>query len=185
MKTSTSTLTQTLTYERLHEVLKYHPDVGIFINKIDRGGMKKGDVAGYKTEDNVTQIRVDGVCYLAHRLAWLYVYGYMPDNKIIHIDNIKWHNWISNLKETSNQCNSRNINNFSNNSSGVKGVTWRKDSNKWQAYIIVNCKKCHIGTFDDFDEAVCHRLAAEQCIGWGGCDSNSPAFKYVQKMLNP
>lgn len=33
------------------------------------------------------------------------------------------------------------------------------------------------------DEAVCHRLAAEQCVNWPGCDSSSPAYQYVQKML--
>jgi len=31
--------------------------------------------------------------------------------------------------------------------------------------------------------AVCARLAAEQCLDWERCDSNSPAYQYVQNNI--
>lgn len=31
--------------------------------------------------------------------------------------------------------------------------------------------------------AVCARLAGEQCLDWEGCDSNSPAYKYVKENI--
>lgn len=35
----------------------------------------------------------------------------------------------------------------------------------------------------DFDEAVCYRLAAEQCLNWSGCYDNSSACKYVKENI--
>ncbi len=37
----------------------------------------------------------------------------------------------------------------SNNTSGFRGVLWKKDSKKWQASITVNCKNIYLGLFDD------------------------------------
>lgn len=54
---------------------------------------------------------------------------------------------------------------------------------KFKAQIAVNGKVKCLGTYTDFDEAVCTRLAAEQCLDWSGCDSNSPAYIYVQTLL--
>ncbi len=38
----------------------------------------------------------------------------------------------------------------------------------------------YLGTYDNFDNAVLARLAAEQCLGWAGCDNSSPAYKYAK-----
>lgn len=48
-----------------------------------------------------------------------------------------------------------------NNTSGVKGVTWDKNSRKWYAYISVHRKRISLGRFKDFEEAVKARKAAE------------------------
>jgi len=96
-------------------------------------------------------------------LAWLYIYGYWPENDINHKDRIKHHNWISNLREISQQYNTRNIRNLKNNKSGVKGVCKNKRS-KYKSYITVNNKKTNFGQYKDFNEAICHHLAAEQCL---------------------
>lgn len=71
--------------------------------------------------------------------------------------------------------------NSASNTSGVKGVGRHKASEKWRAYIQVNGKLIHLGLHEDLMEAVCHRLAAEQLENWHGCDSSSPAYKYVKK----
>ncbi len=48
-----------------------------------------------------------------------------------------------------------------NNTSGVKGVSWHKASEKWRAYISINKKHTELGYFDDFEEAVKVRKEAE------------------------
>jgi hypothetical protein len=40
-----------------------------------------------------------------------------------------------------------------NNTSGVKGVTWKADKHKWRVRIGVNGKRIHIGDFADFELA--------------------------------
>jgi hypothetical protein len=80
-------------------------------------------------------------------------------------------------------CNLRNTGNNKANKSGVKGVNWTKNMNKWLVYITINYKQNKLGYFNEFDEAVCVRLMTEQCLNWEGCDSCSPAYKYVTKNI--
>jgi hypothetical protein len=172
-----------LTQERLKELLHYNPETGIFTRKCNRGNTKKGDIAGTPNTKGYLRLEICKKPYLNHRLAWLYVYGYFPENEIDHIDRDKTNNKISNLKEASRSCNMRNTKLFITNTSGVKGVAWDKYVGKWAARITVNLKFKGLGSYNNFDNAVCARLAAEQCLNWSGCDSSSSAYKYVQKML--
>jgi len=172
-----------LTQTRLQELLHYDSNTGVFIRKINGLGYKKGDKAGYINSTGYVQIKVNNIRYFGHRLAWLYVYGYFPEYGIDHRDRVPWHNWISNLREASCQCNARNTGNHITNTSGVKGVCWKKRDEKWSAYIMVFGKDKHLGLYKDFTEAVCARLAGEQCLNWSGCDSSSPAYRYVRRYI--
>ena len=49
-----------------------------------------------------------------------------------------------------------------NNTSKARGVVWRKREQKWMAQIGVDGKKMHLGYFDNFEDAVIHRKAAEK-----------------------
>ena len=49
------------------------------------------------------------------------------------------------------------------------------------AHIRIMKKYYNLGRYADFDEAVLARLATEQCLGWEGCDSSSPAYQYAKK----
>lgn len=171
-----------LTQKRLKEVLDYDPKTGVFIWKQSGSGRRKTLVAGCK-HNGYIRIKIDDNKYSAHRLAWLYTYGYLPEYRLDHKDRIRDHNWIDNLREASNQCNMRNCGNPKDNTSGVKGISLDKRDGKWQAYIIVNQKHCHLGCYKSFDEAVCARLAGEQAYNWESCDSSSPAYKYVKKYI--
>jgi hypothetical protein len=173
-----------LCQKSLKQALKYDKYTGIFKRLSSYGPVKKGDIAGSRRSDGYEIIHIFGKPYYSHRLAWLYEYGYMPENAIDHINRNPSDNRIKNLREVSRICNSRNCKLFVTNSSGVKGVSWVKRMKKWGAYITINYKRKHIGFFNDFDEAVCHRLAAEQCVGWGGCRQKTSAKIYVKKMLN-
>jgi len=77
----------------------------------------------------------------------------------------------------------RNSKSRKNSHSSVKGVTWHTTRKIWQSSIRVNGKNKYLGIYKDFSNAVCARLAGEQACNWSGCDSSSPAYKYVQKML--
>jgi len=170
--------------DRLKDRLSYDPVTGIFTwIESPCPTVMKGTKAGTNENGYIT-IGIDNKVYKAHRLAWLYSYGYMPEQSIDHIDRNKANNKISNLREASSQCNIRNTDNWATNKSGVKGVYWHNQSGRWRAKITVNYKVKVLGNHKAFDEAVCARLAAEQCLGWSGCDSSSPAFKHVQKIIN-
>lgn len=173
-----------LTQARLKELLHYDPEIGIFTRKITvANNAKKGDIVGCLSQRGYLATGIDGIKYYLHRLAWLYVYGYFPEHGIDHINRIKTDNRICNLREVTQQCNLRNCKMPKTNTSGVKGVSWNKYTNKWVVQITINNKNKTLGSHKTFAEAVCVRLAVEQCLNWGGCDDNSPAYQYVQKML--
>ena len=54
----------------------------------------------------------------------------------------------------------RKINN--NNTSGVRGVSYRKNRGKWRAYIKIKRKNIHLGNFDTKEDAIAARKAAEE-----------------------
>jgi hypothetical protein len=167
-----------LTQERVRELFDYRD--GDLIRKKPSQGVKVGDVAGSLGNRGYLGIRIDYKNYLNHVLVWLWHHGYIPEHDIDHIDRIKIHNQIENLREVSRTCNSRNSKLSKKNTSGVKGVSWKSGENKWVAQIMVNYKTIALGRTLDFTEAVSLRLAAEQCLNWDGCDSSSPAFKFIK-----
>ena len=166
-----------ITYDRLHELLTYNVDTGIFTWRVNRGPAKAGSVAGCKNSDGYIVIRLDYELYYAHRLAWLYQYGYMPEPLIDHEYRMCDDNRINELRETSKQCNARNTGNFKHNTSGVKGVSVHEG--KWRARVRTTVGQKCLGVYADFEEAVFARYAAEQCLGWKNCDSNSPARQWL------
>lgn len=144
---------EVLTRDRLLEVLDYNQETGIFIWKIKlsaRGAV--GKKAGTNTY-GYNAINIDGVRYFAHRLAWLYVHGYWPKQEIDHIDRNRSNNSINNLRDVSRTVNALNNSPQLINSSGVKGVTFCKDRNQWQAQINIMGKNITLGRYQSLDEA--------------------------------
>ena len=174
-----------LSQEELKKILIYDSDTGIFRWRFsNKKAVHAGDTAGHKNKKGYIAIKYQDKSYLANRLAWLYTYGYNPENFIDHINRNTSDNRIVNLREATNQCNQRNSYNPVDNTSGIKGIYLYKRLNKWASRIVNNGNTIDLGTHHSFTEAVCHRLAAEQCLNWSGCDSNSPAYRYVQGILN-
>jgi len=185
MPTLEEKLKMGLLHKELLGLLDYDPLTGVFKWKVNCSTqVKSGDIAGHMAKNGRIDIGLNGKLYKAHRLAWFYVYGYFPENNIDHIDRIPHHNWISNLREVSQICNMRNTGNNKNNVSGVKGVSWYKATEKWKVQITINSRNYTVGYYKNFDNAVCARLAVEQCLNWEGCDNLSPAYQHVQKMVN-
>ena len=147
-----------ITQAELKEILHYDPGTGIFTWKTDgRGrGHKIGNVAGTCTEYGYIRIGIYGRYYMAHCLAILYTDGYLSEYTVDHIDRVRDNNRRNNLREASHQCQMRNSGINKNNFSGIKGVTWNKTYNKWQAQVMVNGMCKYLGLFTDFLEA-CYR----------------------------
>jgi len=170
-----------ITQSELKSELNYNPKTGKFYWIKPGKGRRKNGVAGGLNNGYIC-ISWKGKKYQAHRLAWLYIHGYLPENDIDHINRDRTDNRLTNIREASRSCNLRNRGNFKNNKSGVKGVFYNQYSS-FEVMIKINGKKINIGSFGDLTEAVCHRLAAEQAEDWAGCDSSSPAYKYVRKYI--
>jgi len=98
-------------------------------------------------------------------------------------ENNKSRRIINNIGKPSRECNTRNGKTRRDNKSGVKGVGWVKRSNVWKAEITIKGKYSFLGQYDDFDDAVCARLAAEQCLWTDEQEYSSPAYQYVQKYI--
>lgn len=72
-----------LTAQRLRELLHYDEATGVFRWKQSRGSRgKAGSVAGRLNTTGSRQIEIAGRAYLARRLAWLYVFGEWPKEKL-------------------------------------------------------------------------------------------------------
>lgn len=113
------------------------------------------DGNGYK------QGRIFGKSYRAHRIIWAIAYGYWPD-EVDHINGVRSDNRICNLRDVDRTSNCRNLSVRSNNTSGVVGVSWDKTYKKWHSRI----RDVHIGYYDEFDDAVEARRAAELKYGF-------------------
>jgi hypothetical protein len=78
-----------------------------------------------------------------------------------HIDGNPLNNQKKNLRICSQSQNLMNQRVRDDNSSGVKGVSYHKQSMTWHAYIQVNGKRKNIGFFYSKDEAISARREAE------------------------
>src|ERR1700758_3893856 len=76
-----------LTQEELKKWLSYDMQTGIFARLKFKGNSHADDSVGGLNPDGYLVIRVGGKKHLAHRLAWLYVYGEFPVSELDHINN--------------------------------------------------------------------------------------------------
>ena len=153
---------------RLHELFSYYPNSGQLIWKIDLGGMAKaGVVAGNLKRTGYRQIKVDGKNLYAHRIAFYMFHGRLPvGGQVDHLNGSKADNRVENLWEVTNREKGKNKKKPKNNASGVVGVSWAARAAQWVAKIQVDGNYKHLGYFDDFDEAVKARKAAEKDLGF-------------------
>lgn len=135
-----------LTQARLQELLKYDPLTGEFTNiKSGKGRKPVGAVVGCAHKHGYVTSMVDGKNYLHHRLAWLYVHGYMPEADVDHRDGDRANNRLKNLREATRSENCQNAAKRSDNTSGFTGV-WPVGK-KWRAKVAVNGREHHAGYF--------------------------------------
>lgn len=149
-----------LTQARLKQLLNYDPLTGVFTWLVQAGSRAMaGDVAGTTIEGGYRAIRIDGTAYRAHRLAFLWMLGWMPV-QVDHIFHIRNDNRWSKIRPATQQENSRNQSMPRSNISGFIGVCWLRAEQKWRAQIRVDGKQIHLGFFSTFYAAcMCRHYA--------------------------
>lgn len=141
-----------ITQEFLRSVLHYSPETGEFTWINSRRSGWNGKKAGSKL-DGYLAIKIDGIRYLSHRLAWLYVNGEFPDGEIDHINVSRTDNRIENLRLAGDSGNSINRPKTKANTSGYKGVYWHHRSESWMVIVTKNRVRSYLGLFKDKDVA--------------------------------
>jgi HNH endonuclease/AP2 domain len=133
--------------------LSYNKDTG-HLTWIGRTGPRDmtGQRAGTQKKDGYRYVRFKNHMILEHRLCWLIVMGELP-YQIDHINQVKSDNRFCNLRAASNYQNSMNKTRQSNNTTGFKGVSFHKQSNKYAAKICLNGKRQSLGYFTTAEQA--------------------------------
>jgi len=83
-----------------------------------------------------------------------------------HIDRDGLNNRLANLRVVPHKQNARNMGLSDAHTSGFKGVSWHKDQKRWRAYIRVDGRQIHLGTFDSVADArAAYREASQKYHG--------------------
>lgn len=123
---------------------------------------RAGKVAGSVDISNgYVEIGILGEKYWLHRVAFLYVNGYMPDF-VDHDNGARDVNVAGNLNEATRSSNARNSKRRADNASGATGVYWHRGAQKWMVCI----GSRYVGLFANFADAVAARKAEERASGY-------------------
>jgi hypothetical protein len=77
-----------------------------------------------------------------------------PDNFLVdHASGNTLDNRKKNLRLCNKSENTSNSKIYKNNTSGYKGVSYRREKNKWQAKITINYKQKHLGYYNSLEVA--------------------------------
>lgn len=145
---------ESLSVKQLFHYLNYDSEKGLFTWKVNTArGKKIGEVAGNVNCRGYHSIWINGLQFYAHRLAWAMSYGEWPASDIDHINQNKSDNRICNLRQASRSENMFNRGRNKNNTSGIKGVVFCKQTGKWRAQVMIDRKAVSIGRFVTKDEA--------------------------------
>ena len=123
--------------------------------------MQAGNLAGTYDPKGYLKILYRGRLYMGHWLAWLYIYGKLPDHEIDHINGNPTDNRISNLRDVTRKQNMENKKIYKTNKSGYSGVTWHNRDKKWNVRIGHYGKRISLGYFDNLNDAIAVRIKAE------------------------
>ena len=159
-----------ITQVRLHELLSYDPETGLFRWKSRPGFSSRGwsesfvgKIAG-TSNNGYVQIQLDFMIYRAHRLAFLYMTGELPEI-VDHVNMNRSDNRWSNLRRATRHENYQNVPKRAWNRSGYKGVT-KHGRNRWRARIRVRGTLFELGYFDDITSAAAaYEAAAKKHFG--------------------
>ena len=149
---------------------RFYYDSGLV--RIAKAGKWKGkvnDVAGsVRKKDGRVIIQVKRQRLFAHQVVWLLFNENLPKHSIDHVDGNPQNNSINNLRAATPVEQQGNKQTQRNNSSGYKGVSYKKHVKKcpWLATITSNGKSVHLGYFSTPEmAALAYDTAAREKFG--------------------
>lgn len=145
-----------LDLDRLHEVLDYDPDTGVFTWLVRLSPTCRFDRPAGKIVAGYRRITIDKVDYPANHLAWFHFYGVPAEGVIDFINLDRSDLRIANLRVATKSENARNQRRRVDNSTGLKGVSrnnarWYRK--KYKSSIRVDGKRIFLGLFHTPEEA--------------------------------
>lgn len=152
-----------------YETVSYDAETGVFRWVVSRPGCSAGSTAGSLSLGGYWVIRLGGKQVRAHRLAWFKVHGVWPDGEIDHINGDRADNRLCNLRVTDRAGNSQNRWSAHRDSShGFLGASWNRQHKRWQAKIVANKVRHHLGYFDTAEAASAVYMQAKQRLHING-----------------
>lgn len=145
-----------LTQAELQALLSYNPGTGVFTRIKACRGHAVGELVGSFTDQGYWRICVLGRTYMAHRLAWFYVFGMWPVGDVDHIDHDICNNRIANLRDISHAHNVQHqITANARTQTGKLGVTFCPDKKRkrYKAQVTINQRAKCIGYYLTAEEA--------------------------------
>ena len=155
-----------ITVERVRYQFTYDPDTGIFLHRHKARGIRRA-IAGCTRSDGYVLLCMDRRMYLAHRVAWIYVYGVWPSKFIDHIDRNPSNNRILNLRDVGQSENMQNQTTARNNTTGVLGVHFNTKHQKYVASLMLGRKPVFCKYFASLEDAINARKDAERIFHKG------------------
>lgn len=174
-------MSEEISVEELRRMLRYEPDTGrLFwlprtpgMFSYSGGHTREHSCAKWNAQfagseafthtmpNGYRQGRVNRRAYLAHRVAWAIHHGSWP-KMIDHRDGNRANNRIDNLREATRAENAINSKKQSRpTSSAHRGVCLPTRTGRWVAYLTINGRRVHLGTFESEADAAAARSAAE------------------------
>ncbi len=140
-----------LSHKYLLSILSYDKISGNFVWLVSCGTVKAGRIAGCLRKDGYVQIIIGKRKYKAHRLAWFYVHGEWPRERLDHEDNCQSNNRWDNIRPATHSQNMANRKLNSNSSTGYKGVSAR--DGRYRAYVNKDGFRHWLGVYSTVEEA--------------------------------
>jgi len=156
-----------ITQEMLRDQFEYNLETGELIRRYRNPRRKASGTLVCKNNGTykVLHIRVNKQPLLAHRVIWMYMTGYWPD-QIDHINHDATDNRWANLRNVNRATNKRNCKKYENNSTGITGVHLDKSNGRYRASIAVDGKSINLYSGKDLDAAIAARQKAELRYGF-------------------
>lgn len=160
--------------ENLLQCIRVEPETGkCFWLKTRSNRVTAGSEAGsFHKSSGYTRIKFENNMYLRSRVVFYYVNGYLPE-MVDHIHGVEHGDMISNLRESNQVTNQQNRSQNKNNTTGFKGVSFNKKSQKYSAKITVHGVSKWLGLYETSDEA--NEAYKAEALS---------SFKYNERYLN-
>jgi hypothetical protein len=147
--------------DRLKAVLDYNPKTGVWTRLVDgRWSKVVQRNAGYLSKQGYVIVLFNGKNRKASRLAWLYMTGSWPKRDLDHVNGNRSDDRWSNLRLATRVQNIANGRIRKDNTSGFKGVSFRKHDRKWVPQLRFRGKAKYLGCFDTPEKAYAAYLSA-------------------------